>query len=134
MTSWFWMCPDGCWWKDSTEYSRAIRANGERGRLSSFDTLDKRRTLKDKEIFCMEGLAKGELAYDLTSIKFALTPPPNGVLYVWGHTSGLTDLVHLVVATGNSAMANPTMLPDDWSQKGGPYQSVTFAVLQQVLR
>jgi hypothetical protein len=129
MTSYFWVCRTGCWWKKSADFSDSIRAHGLRGRVRDFDPLTATPILLGaQDAFCAEGLGKDELRGDLLTGLDLRPNPADGSsgLYVWGHHSGPLGLVYLVVVSDRSGLHNnPTVRPESWKLRMGPSRSLS---------
>jgi hypothetical protein len=140
VSTWFWLCRANCQWGQSSQFDKAIRANGVYGRLSDFNALSRPITLDDDDVFCIEGLSKADLDSDLQTGGrpggFSITPAGGGQqLYLWGHHSGPWDLVYLVVVTDHSALhLNPRARPQSWKQKAGPLAQATYSSFKAALK
>jgi hypothetical protein len=137
MSTYYWLCKQGCQWYTSDSYHEEVVDNGRNGTISSFDTLNTALELGDNDAFCMFALHKWDLGNDIYSVTFKLKPARTAVqpaqLYIWGHHAGGTDRYFLVVVTGNSALhLNAQARPDSWNQKGGPYPNVDSTVIKAV--
>jgi hypothetical protein len=139
MSSYFWVCRANCTWKKSKDFDKAIKANGVRGTIKDFDSLNTAFALGNNDVFCVEALGKMEMGADLFDARntFRIGPSPaSGAnnLCIWGHHSGNWDLVYMVVVTELSAIHLKTQArPESWKQKHDPVPLVTYGVISQAL-